>query len=362
MRRTSFFVIAIAAAAATAALLPGQELVKVAAAKSADKHLRVPGEIVPYERVDVMARVNGYVTKVHVDRGSAVRKGQLLIEMSAPEMAAQIAEAKSRVKTAESRKAESEARLASLEATLERLKTASKTPGAIAGLELIHAEKAVDAGRAAVAAAADSVLSAKAAVSPLEDLEGYLKITAPFDSVVTERLVHPGALAGPATGVLLKLENNSRLRLIVPVPESEAGAIPRGARISFTVPAHPGVTFDGTVARNPQSMDPKTRTLPVELEVANPKGLLTPGMYPEVAWPAGRRTGGLLAVPATAVVTTTERVFVIRAKSDGTAEWVDVKKGAAQSPDQVQVAGSLSVGDSVVKRATDEIRPGTKLR
>jgi membrane fusion protein, multidrug efflux system len=359
MRRTSFFVIAIAAAA----LLPGQELVKVVTAKPGDKSVRLPGEIMPYERVDVVARVNGYVTKVLVDRGSTVRKGQLLIEMSAPEMAAQIAEAKSRVKTAESRKAEAEARLASLEAALERLKTASKTPGAIAGLELVQAEKAVDAGRAAVAAAADAVVSAKAAVSPLEDMEGYLKITAPFDSVVTERLVHPGALAGPAAGVLLKLENNSRLRLIVPVPESEAGAIPRGARITFTVPAHPGVMFDGMVARNPQSMDRKTRTLPVELEVANSKGLLTPGMYPEVAWPVGRRTGGaLFAVPATAVVTTTERVFVIRAKADGTAEWVDVKKGAAQSPDQVQVAGPLSVGDSVVKRATDEIRPGTKLR
>jgi RND family efflux transporter MFP subunit len=328
--------------------------------KPIEKKLRIPGEIFPYERVDVMARVSGYITRVTVDRGSAVKKGQLLIEMSAPEMAAQIAEAESRVKTAESRKAEAEARLASLQATLERLRTAAKTPGAIAGLELVQAEKSVDAAKAAVAAAEDTIKSARAAIAPLRDLEGYLKITAPFDGVITERIVHPGALAGPATGALLKLEQVSRLRLVVPIPEAEAGSIPRGARIAFTVPAHPGMKFDGTVARNPQSMDPKTRTLPLELDVANPRGLLAPGMYPEVSWPVNKAAG--LLVPATAVVTTTERVFVIRVKSDGTAEWVNVKKAGAQGDMTVIGAGAVAEGDTIVKRASDEIRPGAKLR
>lgn len=329
--------------------------------KPIEKKLRIPGEIFPYERVDVMARVSGYVTRVAVDRGTVVRKGQLLVEMSAPEMAAQIAEAESRVKTAESRKAESEARLASLQATLERLRTASKTPGAIAGLELVQAEKAVDAAKASVAAAEDSIRSARAAIAPLRDLEGYLKITAPFDGVITERLVHPGALAGPATGALLRLEQVSRLRLVVPIPEAEAGSIPRGGRVSFTVPAHAGLTFEGTVARNPQSMDPRTRTLPLELDVANPRGLLAPGMYPEVVWPVAKGSG--LLVPATAVVTTTERVFVIRVKSDGTAEWVNVKKAGAQGADMTVIgAGAVAEGDTIVKRASDEIRPGAKVR
>ena len=334
------------------------ETVKIAS-KPIEKKLRLPGEIFPYEHVDVMARVNGYLTRVLVDRGSMVRKGQLLAEMSAPEMAAQIAEAQARVKTAESRKAEAEARLAGVQASYDRLKTASKTPGAVAGLELVQAEKTVDASKAAVLSAEDSIVAARASVQPLRDLEGYLKVTAPFDAVVTERMAHPGALVGPATGAILKLENNSRLRVVVSIPEVEAGSIPRGARIGFTVPAHPGMLFEGIIARNPLSMDAKTRTMPVELEVANGKGLLAPGMYPEIAWPVRKGMG--LLVPATAVANNTERVFVIRVKANGQAEWINVKKGAAQG-ELIEIAGAVAEGDVIVKRASDEMRPGMKIK
>ena len=99
--------------------------------------------------------------------------------------------------------------------------------------------------------------------------------------------------------------------------------------------------------------------MPVELDVANPGLRLTPGMFPEVAWPVRKGRPSLL-VPATSVVTTTERTFVIR-DNGGRAEWVDVKKGAAAG-DQVEVLGQLTVGDAVVRRGTDEIRPGAKLR
>ena len=97
----------------------------------------------------------------------------------------------------------------------------------------------------------------------------------------------------------------------------------------------------------------------VELDVANPGLRLAPGMFPEVAWPV-RRGKPSLMVPTMSVVTTTERTFVIR-DDDGSAEWVDVRKGAV-SGDQVEIFGALKAGDSVVKRASDEIRPGAKLR
>jgi len=238
------------------------------------------------------------------------------------------------------------------------LKIAAKTEGAVSGLEVVQAEKSVDAAKAAVSATEDSIVALRAAIQPLKDLEGYLKITAPFEAVVTERIAHRGALAGPTSGALLKLENNSRLRVVVAVPETEAGSIPRGARIGFTVPAHSGMTFEGVIARNPLSMDPKTRTMPVELDVFNAKGLLAPGMYPEIAWPV--RKGPGLLVPATAVASNTERVFVIRVK-EGKAEWVNVKKGATQG-DHVEVSGAIAEGDVIVKRASDELRPGTKIQ
>ena len=96
----------------------------------------------------------------------------------------------------------------------------------------------------------------------------------------------------------------------------------------------------------------------VELDVPNPRNQLAPGMFPEVTWPV-RRGHPALFVPATAIVTTTERTFVIRA-SNGRAEWVDVRKGGA-SGDLVEILGEVNAGDRVVRRATDEIRPGTPL-
>jgi multidrug efflux pump subunit AcrA (membrane-fusion protein) len=132
-----------------------------------------------------------------------------------------------------------------------------------------------------------------------------------------------------------------------------------GAVIDFRVPAYPGRKFTGRVARIDRALDPKTRSMSVEVDVANPKNELSPGMYPEVSWPTGG-AGESLLVPASAVATTSERTFVIRVK-DGRAEWVNVRKGQAAG-DQVPVMGPLQAGDKVLKRASDEIREGTVLQ
>ena len=187
----------------------------------------------------------------------------------------------------------------------------------------------------------------------------YLKITAPFDGVVTDRLVHPGALAGPgADEVLLILQQVSRLRLVVAVPEEDVGGIVSGASVSFSVPAYPGRVYSGTVARIAHALDEKTRTMPVELDVLNPDGSLSPGMYPAVKWPV--RRGSALFVPKSSVVTTTERTFVIR-DQNGVARWVDVTKGPAEG-DLVEVSGKLHPGDLVMRRGTDELRDGAAIQ
>jgi RND family efflux transporter MFP subunit len=319
----------------------------------------LPGEFTPYLSVSLHAKVAGYVERVLVDRGTEVKQGDLLAVLSAPEMAAQIAEAESKVQAAEAERLQAEAQLAAAQASYERLKKAAQTPGAVAENELIQAEKQVDAGKALLAARAQAVLAAQGTVSTLKDLEGYLKITAPFDGVVTERLVHPGALVGPpADPVLLTIQQGARLRLVVAVPEEDTGGIPAGARVEFTVPAYPERVFAGTVARVAHSLDTKTRTMPVEVDVQNRDGGLAPGMYPAVKWPV-RRSRPALLVPRTSVVTTTERTFVIR-DSHGRAQWVDVRKGAAEG-DSIEVLGDLRAGDRVVRRATDEIREGEPL-
>lgn len=327
--------------------------------KPVSRTVELPGEFTPFMSVGVHAKVRGFVERMLVDVGSPVKTGQLLAELSAPEMTAQIAEAESKVRLAKSDEVQAEAQLAAAQATYDRLKKASETPGAIAGNELVQAEKQVDAAKALVGSRQQASRAAESAVQAQKDVLAYLKITAPFDGVVTERLVHPGALVGPgADPVMLVIQQVSRLRLTVPVPEEDISAMVPGAQVVFKVPAYPDRNFSGVVARNTHALDPKTRTMGIELDVINRDGALSPGMYPTVKWPV-RRTNPALFVPKTSVVSTTERTFVVRAQG-GKAEWVDVKKGLVDG-DLIEVSGNLQPGDKVLKRGTDEVREGSAL-
>ncbi|HUO32782.1 MAG TPA: efflux RND transporter periplasmic adaptor subunit [Bryobacteraceae bacterium] len=353
MQRSAFLALVLAATAgAQPTLVP-------VISKPVSRTIELPGEILPFLSVSLHAKVAGYVDRIMVDRGSVVKAGELLAELSAPEMKAQIAEAESKMQAAESERLQAAAQLAAAESTYERLQKASETPGAVAGNELVQAQKQVDAAQAVVSAREQASRAAEAAVRAQKDMEAYLKITAPFDGVVTDRFVHPGALVGTGVdAVLLEIQQVSHLRLVVPVPEEDVGATARGTSVLFRVPAYPERTYNGTVARIAHALDMKTRTMPVELDVFNRDGSLAPGMYPQVRWPV-RRERPALFVPKTSVVATTERVFVIRSKN-GRAEWVDVKKGITDG-DMIEVSGALEAGDMVVRRGTDEIHEGASL-
>jgi RND family efflux transporter MFP subunit len=330
------------------------------AAKSVSRTVDLPGEFLPFLTVPLHAKVPGYVERVLVDRGSVVKQGELLVELSAPEMAAQIAEAESKVQATEADRLQAEAQAVAAQSTYDRMKQAAETPGAVAGNELVVAEKQVEAAKALLNSRRQASKAAEAAVRSLKDLEAYLRIPAPFEGVVTDRMVHPGALVGPGNDIpLLIVQQVSHLRLVVPVPEEDFGGIAKGAAAQFQVPAWPERNYSGTIARISRALDPKTRTMPVELDVLNQDGSLAPGMFPTVKWPVHRARPSLF-VPKTSVVTTTERTFVIRDQG-GRAEWVDVKKGVADG-DQVEVLGNLKAGDRVVRRATDEIREGSPIQ
>lgn len=329
-------------------------------AKAVSRSVDLPGEFQPFLSVSLHARVPGYVERVLVDRGSVVKMGQLLAELSAPEMEARIAEAESKVQAANSDRLQAEAQLAALQSTYERLQKAAQTPGAIAENELVQIAKQIEAEQALIQSRQQAARAAEAGVRALQEVQSYLRIMAPFDGIVTDRFVHPGALVGPGSdSPLLVLQQISTLRLVVAVPEEDSGMIATGARVSFQVPAFPERAFSGTIARSAHSLDQKTRTMAVELDVMNGDGSLSPGMYPTVKWPV-RRSRPVLQVPGTSVVTTTERVFVIR-EHNGRAEWVDVKKGPSEG-DLIEVIGQLRPGDKIVKRATDEMREGSPLQ
>jgi RND family efflux transporter MFP subunit len=251
--------------------------------------------------------------------------------------------------------------LAADDSTYQRLKAAAATPGVISGNELEVAQKTADADRERAKALSDNVAAAKQALRSLEEIENYLRVIAPFDGIVTERKVHLGALVGPGSGPgamspMLSVEQVSRLRLVVPVPENYVAGIAENASVPFTVSAFPGESFNGKIARIAHSVDVKTRTMPVELDVANPTGRLAPGMFPEVLWPV-RRPRPTLFVPASAVAQTTERTFVVLIRN-GKASWVNVRTGATTGK-LVEVFGDLKDGDEVAVRGTDELRPDT---
>jgi RND family efflux transporter MFP subunit len=355
-----------------------------------NRRFRLPGELQPFQDVAIYARVTGFVETINVDRGSVVKRGQLLARLRAPELDAQRNEAEARSRAAQSHRVEAaarvnsaraqrleaEAKLAAEEATCQRLKAASATPGVVAGNDVEVAQRSVEASRARVQLWGENEKAAQAQLQALEEneralgaaartsqnIEAYLRITAPFDGVITERNAHPGSLAGAggqSATPMFRLQQVSRLRLVVALPESEVAGVASGTKVNFTVPAQPGEQFTGVVQRISHALDAKTRTMPVELDVDNSSRRLAPGMFPEVIWPA-RRLRPSLFVPPTAVATTTERTFVIRVR-EGQVEWVDVKRGVARSEsggDLVEVFGDLAPGDHIATRGTDELRPG----
>ena len=328
-----------------------------------DVQLSLPGELRAFQAVDVFPRVAGFVKTIGVDRGSTVRGGDVLAILEAPELVAHRAEAQSKVQAAEAQLSVARAKADADKSTYERLKAASATPGVVAGNEVLVAEKTADGSQNQVVAAQQGVEAARQALNAIRDMESYLRITAPFAGVVTERNVHPGALVGPPSGAaappLLRLVDNTRLRLVVPVPEAYTTAMTTGTDIQFSVAAHPGQRFTGKVARIARAVDVATRTMAVELDVANADGRLAPGTFCQVEWPV-RRAGPSLFVPSTSVATTTNRTFVIRVRN-GKTEWIDVRTGLTSGA-LVEVFGDLQAGDTIAERGTDELRPGTAVQ
>ncbi len=381
-------------AAAPAPAQPPTIVVTEVVSMELNRQLRLPGELQPFQDVAIYAKTPGFVEAINVDRGSVVRAGQLLARLRAPELDAQRGEAEARSRAAQShlveaaaraggaraQRIEAEAKLAAEEATYQRLKAASATPGAVAGNDVEVALRSVEAARARVQLWGENEKAAQAQLKALEEneralgeaarasqnLEAYLRVTAPFDGVITERNAHPGSLVGMAGGPsatpMLRLQQVSRLRLVVAVPEIEVAAITSVKKVNFTVPALPGEQFTAEAKRISRALDPKTRTMPVELDVNNSSGRLAPGMFPEVIWPARRQRPSLF-VPPTAIATTTERAFVIRVR-EGQVEWVDVKRGASMNQpggDLTEVFGDLAPGDLVAARGTDELRQGARV-
>jgi membrane fusion protein, multidrug efflux system len=324
---------------------------------------RLPAELTPYETVDIYAKQTGFVKSIKVDRGSKVKQDELIARLEAPELVAQRAQANAAYESAGSQLVGAQAKLAADEATYEHMKAAAKVPGVVAANDLDIAQKTAQADEANVAALQKTEQASQENLRAITQLESYLNITAPFDGQVTTRYVHPGALIGPAAGPgattpIVRIQTTTHHRLVVPVPENDVAGVPEGTIVSFTVPSFPGRTFRAPIARISGNVDVKTRTMPVELDVRDPRGELVPGVFCEVEWPV-QRTYPTLFVPVSAVASDLQRSFVIRVRQNH-AEWVDVKTGV-RVDNEIEVFGELHEGDLVATHGTDQIRAGAEV-
>ena len=311
--------------------------------------LTVPGELIPYQQVDLYAKENSFVKKIYADVGSEVKQGQLLVSLDAPEINSNIAAAKSKLQS-------QEAIYTASNSNYNRLIETAKTPGTISKNDIDQATARKNSDKAELEAA-------KSAFQSVAATGAYLDIRAPFNGVITTRNINTGAYVGPSGKgsdmPLFVLQEQKLLRLVISVPEAYTGLLKQKDEVKFSVKSLPNQHFTATVKRLAGALDERLRSERLEMDVSNNNKKLLPGMYAEVSLllPASDST---FVVPKTALVSSTERVFVIRV-ADHKAEWVDVKKGR-ESVDEVEIYGKLQVGDLLIKVATDEIRNGSTIK
>lgn len=342
--------------------------------------LTLSGEFRPYQQVDVHAKVAGYIRQISVDVGDHVKAGQVLAVLEIPELNAQVEGARADIRRDEDaiRRAQSEIRRAesahtASHAAYARLKQASEArPGLIAEQELDdslardqESEAQTENARAAVSEAQSQLAVAKADLGRLSALEAYSRITAPFAGVVTKRYADTGALiqAGTASETqsmpVVQLAEWSRLRLVVPVPES---AVPE-LRLDSTVQVHVSALkrdFDGRVARFADALNEETRTMHTEIDVENRDGTLKDGMYADAKITLQHHNDAL-TVPIQALERNSTGGTVMIVDPQDRVEERQVKLGLEGS-DRVEVVSGLEENDRVIIGSRSEFREGEKVQ
>ena len=307
---------------------------------------RVPGELMAYQQVDLYAKVNSFIKKLNVDVGSEVKAGQLLAELEAPEINAQLSGAESKLKS-------QEAIYVASKSNYDRLLQTSKTPGTVSRNDLDQADAKQKSDFAQLEAA-------RSAYREIVDTKEYLQIRAPFSGVVTTRNVSAGAYVGPSGKgsdlPIFTLQENRKLRLVVSVPEAYTAYLSNQSEVDFTVNALTGQQFKAKLSRLSGALDIKLRSQRAEMDVINEDKKLLPGMIAEVSIPL-KANSNAFAVPVSAILNSTQGVYVIKVQ-DKKSVWIPVKTGRTEDG-RTEVFGSINQGDTLLTHAGEEVRNGS---
>lgn len=335
----------------------------------------IAGQFIPYQNVELHAKVAGYIKNIYVDIGDRVHTGEVLAVLEIPELVAQIDEAKAAVHHAEEeiQRAQSEVLRAeadnvALHANAVRMANTDKAePGLIAQQELDDAtakdrasQARVDASKSSLAAAKQQLAVAQATLQHYTALYGYANITAPYDGVVTWRFSDTGALVqagtSEASGLpVVTVAQINLLRLRIPAPESVAAKVRIGDSVDVEVEAT-GEHFKGTVTRFTDALDPTTRTEQVEIDVPNPDYHLQPGMYANVTLMTNSKSN-VLTVPVEAIQRAGDKTYVLALNNQNQVDRREVKTGV-QGSNKVEVVAGLTQGERVIVGNLGSYQPG----
>jgi membrane fusion protein (multidrug efflux system) len=289
--------------------------------KALSSYARLPGQLNPFNEVNLFPKVNGFVKQLYVDRGSVVKKGELLVTLEAPEMESQLQAANSRYLQAQ------ETANASKE-KYQRLKQAAAEPGSVSPLDLDNAISRMKADEAIAQSERSNVESVR---------------------------TMPGKTSDQP---MLILQDTRKLRLEVAIPEDYVDKVDLKQPVTFTFNAMPGVQQTAMISRSANALG-SMRSEAIEIDVINKNGDLKPGMYAEVKIPMLSGAKSLL-VPNAAIVRSTEREYIIAVRG-GKAKLVDIKEGLA-GHDSTAVFGLITATDHIITKAGDDIKDGDQIQ
>ena len=318
--------------------------------KTFSSYLQLPGELSAFESVDIFPKVSGYIKDVFVDRGSVVKKGQLLMTLDAPEINQQVQTGRSNFAKANEMYLISKDRY-------ERLLQTSKTPGTVSPFDL-------ESAKSKMASDAANVEAEKSTVTGLGQMRDYLQVRAPFSGIITERNIHPGALIGPNTKngdkPMLSLQQADHLRLVVNIPETIVSSINKQNKVEFKLNAYPGKTFYAIVSRRAGVINENVRSEAIEFDVPSNGGEIKPGMYAEVKIPV-KSSNSSYVVPASAIVHSTKGVYLVAVDGEKKTRFINIQEGM-NAKDSTEVFGEMRGIALILKHPSTEIEEGVYIQ
>ena len=318
------------------------QYVKTTVAKTgeAGQTLALPGTLQGFQQAPIAARSAGYVQRWTKDIGSHVTKGEVLAVIESPEVDQQLSQA-------EAARQQAAASLALAKSTVERWEALRKKD--------VVSQQELDERRSGATQAVANLAAADANVARLRQLQGFTRVMAPFDGVITRRNVEVGDLVDSSGKALFVLTQMDPLRIYVNVPQSYAQLVRAGQKVLVTQAELRGRTFSGEVARSAGAIDPATRTMQVEINLPNRDGTLLPGAYVQVDLPlAGAKT---LVVPTNVLLFRGEgtRVALVDAASRVRLKPVTLGRNLGES---IEVLGGIADGDRLVVNPSDSLAEG----